>query len=560
MNRTVFSVLLLLTAFFNTLPAQSSLIEQSKEYTRADSLRGSLRPERTCYDVTFYELNIKLDTVKRTITGSNRIVFNVLQDFTTLQIDLFENLNVIDITMAGRQLKYRREFNAVFVEMPAKLEEGTSGEITVNYYGKPQEAKRAPWDGGFSWSHDINGKLWVGVSCEGLGASSWWPCKDYLGDEPDSMRMICTIPKGLKCVANGNDEGEIRNEDGTVTYRWFISYPINNYNVTLNIADYVHIHDEYTSTDESVLSLDYYVLSYNEAKARKQFTQVKPMMACYEKFLGKYPFWNDGYALVETPYLGMEHQGAIAYGNQYKTGYAGIDFSRIGLDFDYIIIHETGHEWWGNSVSCKDIADMWIHEGFCTYSEAIYVECMYGYDMAMRYVNAKKPTVDNKQPVVGVYGVNEEGDGDMYNKGMLFLNTLRHVVNNDSLWWGTIKCMSDTAFKRQNIGYDDVVAFFSSKTKRDLSKVFEQYLKYADIPVFEYQLKKLKGRDYELKYRWKADVKGFTLPVFVSTEGNSYTQLNTKDEWQTTTIQLKKENDFKVNEDWMYIAVKKNGI
>jgi aminopeptidase N len=560
MNRTLFALILLLVAIFNTLNAQSSLIERSKEYTRADSLRGSLRAQRTCYDVTFYELSIKIDTAQRTITGSNRIVFNVLQDFTELQIDLFENMKIIDITMAGNQLKYRREFNAVFVQMPVMMEEGTGGEIIVNYHGKPQEAKRAPWDGGFSWSRDNNGKLWVGVSCEGLGASSWWPCKDYLGDEPDSMRVICTVPKGLKCIANGNDEGGKRNQDGTMTYRWFVSYPINNYNISLNIGDYVHFHDEYTAADESVLSLDYYVMSYNLDKARRQFTQVKPMLVCYEKYLGKYPFWNDGYALVETPYLGMEHQGAIAYGNQYKTGYAGIDFSRIGLDFDYIIIHETGHEWWGNSVSCKDIADMWIHEGFCTYSEAIYVECMHGYETAMKYVNAKKVTIDNKQPVVGVYGVNEEGDGDMYNKGMLFLNTLRHVVNNDSLWWSTIKCMSDTAYKRQNIGYDDVVGFFSSKTKRDLSKVFEQYVKHSDIPLFEYELKKVKGKEYELKYRWKVDVQGFSLPVFISTGGNSYTQLSTKDEWQTTTLQLKKESEFKVNEDWMYIDVKRRGI
>jgi aminopeptidase N len=389
-----------------------------------------------------------------------------------------------------------------------------------------------------------------------MGASAWWPCKDYLGDEPDSMSIHCTVPRGMRVVANGSEQSMTREEDGTVTYNWFVSYPINNYNVTLNIGDYVEWHDEYTAADESILSLDYYVLSYNLEKAKKQFTQVKPMLSCYEKYLGKYPFWNDGYALVETPYLGMEHQGAIAYGNKYKTGYAGIDFSRIGLDFDYIIIHETGHEWWGNSVSCKDIADMWIHEGFCTYTEAIYVECMYGYETAMKYVNAKKPTVGNKHPVVGIYDVNEEGDGDMYNKGMLFLNTLRHVTNDDSLWWKTIKCMSDTAFKRQNIDYNDVVGFFSSKLKRNLAPVFEQYIKHSRIPVFEYSLKKVKGKEYELRYRWEADVTDFSLPVFISTSGNSFTQLNTKTDWQNTTIKLNKASDFKVNEDWMYIKVK----
>jgi aminopeptidase N len=265
---------------------------------------------------------------------------------------------------------------------------------------------------------------------------------------------------------------------------------------------------------------------------------------------------DDGYALVETPYLGMEHQGAIAYGNMYKTGYAGMDFSRIGLDFDYIIIHETGHEWWGNSVSCKDIADMWIHEGFCTYSEAIYVECMHGYETALRYINAKKPTVDNKSPMVGVYGVNEEGDGDMYNKGMLFLNTLRYIINDDNEWWGMIKCMSDTTFKMRNVSYEDVEQFFSMKSKRNLSLIFEQYLKHADIPVFEYELKQMKGKDYELRYRWQADVKGFQMPVFISTGTNSSNQINVTQEWQTMPLTLKKPTDFVVNDRLSYIKVR----
>jgi aminopeptidase N len=555
MQLRLFILFLFFIALINNTCAQS-LIEQKKEYTRADSLRGGLRPERTCFDVTYYDLKVKIDTAERTITGSNRILFNVIHDFKELQLDLFENMKIINIVSGSKELKYRREFNAVFVEMPSIMKNGSSGEITVHYFGKPIEAKRPPWDGGFTWSRDENGKMWIAVSCEGMGASAWWPNKDYLGDEPDSMAIHCNVPQGMRVVSNGKEQAMTLEADGTVTYNWFVSYPINNYNVTLNIGDYVDWHDEYTAADGSILSLDYYVLSYNLDKAKKQFTQVKPMMACYEKYLGKYPFWNDGYALVETPYLGMEHQGAIAYGNKFKTGYAGIDFSRIGLDFDYIIIHETGHEWWGNSVSCKDIADMWIHESFCTYTEAIYVECIYGYETAMKYINAKKPTVGNKNPVVGVYGVNEEGDGDMYNKGMLFLNTLRHVTNDDTLWWKTIKCMSDTAFKWHNIDYNDVVNFFSNKLKRNLAPVFEQYLKHSRIPVFEYSLKKIKGKEYELKYRWNTDVAGFTLPAFVSTSGNSYNQLNTETNWQTTIFKLNKPSDFKVNEQWMYIKVK----
>jgi aminopeptidase N len=294
-------------------------------------------------------------------------------------------------------------------------------------------------------------------------------------------------------------------------------------------------------------------MRYNLDKSKLQFMQVKPMLKCYEKYLGKYPFWNDGYALVETPYLGMEHQGAIAYGNKYLTGYAGTDYSRIGLDFDYIIIHESGHEWWGNSVSCKDIADMWIHEGFCTYTESIYVEYMFGYDTAMKYINAHKAHVGNKKPIVGIYGVNEEGDGDMYSKGSLFLNTLRSVVNDDKKWWSIIKGMSDTAFKFKNIGYEDVVNYFSTKTGKDLSAVFEQYLKFPKIPVFEYSLKKVKKGEFELSYHWVTDVAGFKMPVIV----NANERLNSTNELQTTTIKLKKETDFKVSEDLEYIEVRK---
>ncbi|MDB5284345.1 MAG: aminopeptidase [Bacteroidota bacterium] len=554
MQRNLFTSLAILFLLTQNLFSQS-LIEQKKEYTRTDSLRGGLRAERTCFDVTFYELNIKVDTDKRSIAGSNKIRFNTVHDFSTLQIDLYQNLKVNSITKDGKELKYRREFNAIFVDMP-EMKKGSTGELIVNYEGKPTEAIRPPWDGGFTWSKDNNGKLWMGVSCEGMGASLWWPCKDYLGDEPDSMRIICTIPNGLKCVSNGVEEREVAN-DSTTTFYWKVSYPINNYNVTLNIADYAHFSDEYIADDGSKLALDYYVLPYNLDKAKLQFMQVKPMLKCYEKYLGKYPFWNDGYALVETPYVGMEHQGAIAYGNNYKTGYSGRDYSRIGLDFDYIIIHESAHEWWGNSVSCSDLADMWIHEGFATYTEAIYVECQFGSDTALKYINAKRSGVGNKGTVVGIYGVNEEGSGDMYSKGMLFLHTLRHIVNNDKMWWSTIKGMCDTTFKFKNIGYDDVVNYFNKKTKRDLSPIFDQYLRHKKIPVLQYSLKKIAGDHYEFSYRWETDEKYFSMPFFVATGDKEDKIFTGTNNLQRATIVLNKKNELNIRDDLGYFDIQK---
>ena len=535
----------------------AQLTEQKKSYTRADTLRGALRPERTCYDVTYYKLYIRLDTAQKSLIGSNEIHFKAVEDFSKLQIDLFENMKIINISFKGKELAYHREFDAVFVDMAETVKAGSQGALIVNYYGQPTIAKRAPWDGGFTWSYDKNGKTWIGVSCEGIGASLWWPCKDYLGDEPDSMRISCNVPKGLRCVSNGREESERVERNGTTTFNWFVSYPINTYNVTLNVADYVTFHDTYTADDGSVLDLDYYVLPYNLEKAKAQFTQVKPMLKCYEKYLGKYPFWNDGYALVETPYLGMEHQGAISYGNRYLTGYAGSDYSRIGLDFDYIIIHESGHEWWGNNVSCKDIADMWIHESFCTYTEAIYVECMFGYETALKYLTAKKAHVGNKGTIVGKYDVNEEGDGDMYNKGALFLNTLRHIVNNDTLWWATIKGMCDTTFKMKNVGYDDVVNYFNKKTGLNLTPLFEQYLKHPAIPVFEYSLVNTNGKEYQLRYKWKADVSDFKMPLYISTKKKQEQRLDATTKEQTLTLKLRKPEDFQILDDLMYVDSEK---
>lgn len=520
----------------------SQLNTQKETYNRCDSLRGSLRAERTCFDVVYYDLDVTVDPKAQYIKGSNAIVFKALAASNKIQLDLFEQYNITAIKTAftsnPTELSFERECQAIFINFEETLKPGKTYQIEVFYEGKPQVAERAPWDGGFVWNKDEEDNDWIGVACQGLGASSWWPNKDHLSDEPDSMRINCTVPNDLMAVSNGNLIDKMEVDSTQTKYSWAVSYPINNYNVSLNIANYTNFSDVYFNEDGDSLHLDYYVLPYNLEKAKKQFEQVKPMMACFEKYLGPYPFYKDGFALVETPYLGMEHQSGIAYGNQYKTGYAGRDFSQIGLDFDYIIIHETGHEWWGNSVSKKEAADMWIHEGFCTYSEALYVECLHGYETAMDYVNARRNRVGNKKPMVGIRGVNEEGT-DMYDKGMLFLNTLRSIIDDDEVWFKTIKAITEE-FKMKNTDYDELTAFISKSTGVDLSKIFEQYLTTPNLPVFEYQLKK----SGKLKYRWNAETTGFEMPLKI--RGNKNQDFITIK--PTTSFKKMKLRDFNKNE------------
>jgi aminopeptidase N len=557
----IFKIFILLFLWAGVAQRGLTQITQRKVegFTRCDTLRGSLREERTCYDVTYYDLSVTIDTGKQAISGVNKIYYRVLQTFDVMQIDLFSNMVIDRIEYQGISVPYKRECDAVFVYTRKDLTQmkGQEGRIDVYYHGYPMVAKRAPWDGGFTWSYDKDGNPFIATSVQGIGASLWYPCKDYLGDEPDSMRISITCPQNLSAVSNGQLEGVEKEHNGMHRWKWRVSYPINTYNVTLNIGNYAHFHDEFTYSDGEKLQLNYYVLKYHLEKAKTHFKQVKPMLKCYEKYLGKYPFMRDGYKLVEAPFLGMEHQSAIAYGNGYKGGYSGIDFSKIGLMFDYIIIHESGHEWWGNSVSCKDIADMWIHESFCTYTEAIYVECMYDYSTALRYINAKRNSVGNRSPIIGVYGVNKEGDHDMYTKGSLILNTFRHVLGNDALWWQLIKNISDTTFKIKNTDAVELLQHINSYTGYDFTAMFNQYFRFPDIPTFVYSLKKLKGKNYELKYRWQADVEDFHMPVFVKINNKNEKIFCTTAE-QTKLLKLISADKFSVNEDLTYIKVQKN--
>jgi aminopeptidase N len=486
-------------------------ISAQKGFSRKDSLQGGIRIERTCFDVQRYDLNVKINIEKRSITGHNAISFKVIENTKKIQIDLFPNLQVDSIVHQSQKLKFKREYNAVFISFPIDLQKGTDEQITFYYSGFPTIAKNAPWDGGFVFANDKNGKPWVGLACQGIGASIWYPCKDSQTDEPDKGASIkVAVPNGLMNVSNGRFIGSEDLKDGFTRWDWEVKNPINNYDVTINIADYAHIHDELDG-----LSLDYYVLKENLKIAKTHFEQVKPMMKCFQTKFGKYPFGEDGYKLVETSYLGMEHQSAVAYGNKYNSGYLGKDLSStgIGLLFDFIIIHESGHEWFGNSITSDDIADMWIHEGFTQYSESVYIECQFGYEKAKTYLNGLKNNVSNDKPVIGNFGVNNKGSGDMYPKGALFLHTLRNIINNDTLWWKILASYSEN-FKHKIINTAIVVSFFNKQTGMDLTPIFNQYLRYKNIPKLE-----INRKSEQLEYRWKTDVADFNMPLDVKIDG-----------------------------------------
>lgn len=534
----------ILIFLLSLLQVNAQLTVPKETFTRRDTLQGGLRPERTSFDVLRYDLNIKISPNQKSIVGFNDISFKVVDNTSKIQIDLFENMNVDSIVFNGKKLDYKREEIATFINFPNTLRKDSEHKLRFYYSGNPVIAKRAPWDGGFVFSKDEAGKPWIGVACQGFGASCWFPVKDSQSDEPDNGATIkVAVPNGLMNVSNGRFLGMENLQNGYTRWDWEVKNPINTYDITVNIADYVHIHDNHKGLD-----LDYYVLRANEAKARKHFEEVKPMMDCFQSKFGKYPFSDDGYKLVETPYLGMEHQSAVAYGNHYMKGYMGNDLSGtgVGLLFDYITIHETGHEWFGNSITSKDIADMWIHEGFTMYSEIVFIECQFGYDKAMQYAYGLRNAVSNDRPIIGHYGVNKEGSGDMYPKGALMLNTIRHIVNNDSKWWKILLKYSET-FKKQIIKTQDVVDFFNKESGLDLTSVFNQYLRYTTIPELEFRKS---GKVIE--YKWKAEAPNFSMPVDVMIKGKKI-RLEANTSWKVLSENVKSINDIQPIKTDFYI-------
>ncbi len=526
-----------------------ALISVSKinaQFTRRDSLQGGLRIERTCYDVKRYDLNITINPEQKSINGFNDISFEVMVPTQKIQLDLFDNMSIDSIVWNGKKLKYNRDNDAVFVDFPERLTSKSNHKLKFYYSGNPKIARNAPWDGGFVFKKDSNGKDFIGVAVQGTGASLWYPVKDSQTDEPDNGASIkVAIPNGLMNVSNGRFLGSQDLKNGYTRWDWEVKNPINNYTITVNIADYVHIKDKMPDLD-----LDYYVLRENEAKAREHFAEVKPMMECFQSKFGRYPFWEDGYKLVETPYLGMEHQSAVAYGNKYKKGYMGFDLSGtgVGMFFDYITIHETGHEWFGNSITSTDIADMWIHEGFTTYSETVFIECIKGYDDAMKYVNGQAKNIRNDRPIIGQYGVNNEGSGDMYYKGSLLLNTIRHIIADDEKWWSMLYNYSET-FKKKIITSDTVIDYFNKASGMDLTPVFRQYLYTNQMPIFVY---KVKGDN--LYYYWENVIEDFNMPIDIGFEDKKIRLYPTLKEQK---IKLKKLNkkSFQIYDNQFFVRI-----
>jgi aminopeptidase N len=514
--------------------------------TRADVLRGEYGRYRANNDLLYYHLDVRVDPEKKTIAGKNTIRFKMLKDDTRIQLDLYANLNVDKIVMGGKvPLKYERELNTVWVDFPETLKSGRTYDIDFHYSGQPKEAGRF---GGFAFKKDPAGNDWIFTACEGEGAAIWWPNKDQWRDEVEHMDLSVAIPNALVDVSNGKFAGKTDLGDGYTRWDWQIQYPINNYSVSVNIGKYEHFSDKVGD-----VPMDFYVLPGSLEKARQQFAQAGPMIAAYEHYFGEYPFKKDGFKLVEVPYSGMEHQSAVTYGNRFANGYLERDWTGVGIStkFDFIIIHESGHEWFGNAVSAADVSDMWIHEGWTTYLECLYVERLFGADAALKYTNGYKSKVRNREPIITQRGIHRTPPQDMYFKGALFLNTLRNVVNDDNRWFTLIHDVFQK-FKYRNILTEELVAFINQQLGSDLTPLFDQYLRRSDLPVLELAFNEAEGT---VAYRWKADERAFTMPIKVG-DPAAWQIVQPTTDWQVMKTTLKKDA-FAVATDLFYVDVRK---
>lgn len=520
-----FGIAIIFTLFaFTSIHAQ--LLTEKHQFTRQDTLRGSITPEREWWDLTYYHLDVSVNPDNKFIKGKTQVHYKVLKPYQTLQIDLQEPLTITKAIQNGKELSIKHEGNAHFITLVDSQEKGKLNTIDIYYEGNPREAKRAPWDGGISWKKDTNGNHFVASSCQGLGASVWWPNKDHMYDEVDSMLISVNVPKNLMNVSNGTLRNIEEHQDNTTTYHWFVKNPINNYGVNINIGDYVNFYEDYKG-EKGYLKLDYYVLRDNLEKAKKQFKQAPMMMEAFEHWFGPYPFYEDSFKLVEAPYLGMEHQSSVTYGNQYKNGYLGRDLSESGwgLKFDFIIIHEAGHEWFANNITYKDIADMWIHESFTNYSESLYLDYHFGTTASEDYVIGLRKNIQNDIPIIGNYDVNSEGSSDMYYKGANMLHTIRQLVKDDEKWRQILRGLNST-FYHQTVTTQQIEDYLCTQSQLDLSPIFNQYLRTIDIPTLEYKMENGK-----VAYRFTNCITNFEMPLLVYT-GKQKHWINATTTWQ----------------------------
>jgi aminopeptidase N len=522
--------LLLLVVFSFALGrhGHAQLLTPKRDFTRADTLRGSITPERSWWNLLKYELHVTPDYEKQTLSGENVLTFQATAEGQTMQIDLQEPMNLLSATWGKRSLSFVREGSVFHLHWPKPLKTGEIETIRLKFEGKPRVAVNPPWDGGWIWGKDKQGRPWMTVADEGLGASVWFPCKDHLYDEPDSgVVLSITAADSLVAIGNGRLRDRKSNGDGTSTWTWAVVNPINSYDIIPYIGKYVNWSEQYKGLKGN-LDCNFWVLDYNLEKAKPQFKQVDTMLDAFEYWMGPYPFYEDGYKLVEAPHLGMEHQSNVAYGNRFENGYLGRDLSGTGwgLKWDFIIVHESGHEWFGNSITDKDAADMWIHEGFTNYTETLFTTYMYGEEAGNDYVIGTRKNISNESTIIGTYDVNKEGSGDMYYKGGNMLHMIRQIMG-DSAFRGMLHGLQ-TTFYHQTVTTQQIESYMSRYAGKDFSKIFDQYLRTTQIPVLTYQT----NGDL-ISYRWANCVKGFNMPIRVFVGGLPEKWITPTEDWQT---------------------------
>ncbi|MBN2416129.1 M1 family metallopeptidase [bacterium] len=528
MKRTSIAVIMMIAGL---MPAASSIAQFQRTFTRQDTLRGTITPERAWWDLTYYHLDIRVDPEAKTISGSNTVRYRVHTPARVMQLDLQPPMEISGVTQDGTPLGYERDGNVYYITLVKQQVPGEYNELLVRYGGEPQVSRRPPWQGGITWQKDANGNDFIASTCQGDGASLWWPCKDHPADEPDSMLMTITVPGHLTDVSNGRLRSTVENSDGTKTFTWFVSNPINHYGVNINIGDYVHFGDVYQG-EKGPLDCDYWVLRDNLEKAKVHFREAHRMLAAFEYWFGPYPFYEDGYKLVEVPYTGMEHQSSVTYGNGYANGYNGNDVSHTGLGmlFDFIIVHESGHEWFANSISNADAAYMWIHEAFIAYSENLFLNYHYGKKESAEYVIGTRQNIRNDRPIEGIPGLNYPGSGDMYYKGANMLHTLRQLVGDDEKWRSILRGLN-SRFYHQTVTSGQIETAIAEMSGLNLKGFFDQYVRDVRIPVLEYMI-----GEKELSYRWNNTVRGFAMPVEVLLDGEPVT-LNVSGRWQRLQLE-----------------------